>query len=355
MNNKFENKEGIIIIKDFDTAISILKDSSFVVPDLLSFLDKLSEASNIDLSTLRLFTTMSPFFLEGEKHQYLRSIGQVYLGTKYYEKWLPFFQNTIDKILNRINSLEEFDLIQELNIPIFTELLKPYLGIYSNNEKDFDKKAIVLQRLIEPMLSINKLKLVNSDLKELIDSLDLEKTHNQDSIFKDLLDNNIELSLDEKKAYIIVLYAAIAPLAQTIINIIVYLCENKPNISKKDFLNNIDYYIWKCAAPIFIHRIAVEDKIINNTFIKKGNTLLIDISTSIKNHKNNCPMENKNFAFGHGKHLCLGAFISRSLISEIVPRFLDTISLKILSKEKDKTNHIANSYMKIIVKNIKES
>jgi len=362
---KFENKEGIIIIDDFNLAMQILRSESFIVPDLLNFLDRLMNASGADLSVLRLFTNVSPFFLEGDRQIYLRKISQPFLGQESYDNWLPFFKSKIDEIIIKLKTVNTFDLIDCVSTPIFTHILKPFLGIYSHDEKTFDEKAIVLQRLIEPMLSLNKLKQVNKDLTNLMNNLNLELVVQQDSdsIFNQLLNSEYNLSLEEKKAYIVVLYAAIAPLAQTIINILVHVYESKEIITSKFFLENIDYYIWKCAAPIYIHRVSLKDIELNELKIKKGNTVLIDIASSYKNlngtKNQSCPFSErdiKTLPFGNGKHHCLGAFLSKSLISEFIPRFLDNLNLEIIDKEKDNTNHIANSYayVKVKINNLKE-
>jgi len=340
---KFENKEGMIVIKDYDTASEVLKSSNFIVPDLLDFVDRLIEASGRDLSMLRLFIHSSPFFLEGKRHASLRKIGANFLSPENYELWSTFFQSQIDSILDNLQKHHEFDLVKDIGIPVFTELFRPYLGVYPIDEKEFDKKATVLQKLIEPMLSINKLQQVNNDLSELMLNLSLETSDKttSSSLLEQLMSGDFELTLDEKKAFLIVLYAATAPLAQTIVNILVRAYEDQ--INTEELLKNIDKYILESAAPVYIHRIALEDIVINKTSISKGNTVLIEIASAFK--------ETKNFAFGSGKHFCLGAFISQKLICEIVPKFIRKYpNLQILSKQKDETNHIAHAYSSVRVK-----
>ena len=340
---KFENKEGMIIIKDYDTALEVLKSSNFIVPNLLDFIDRLIEATGRDLSILRQFIYSSPFFLEGERHAYLRKIGSKFLGPENYESWSTFFQSHVDSILDNLQKFQEFDLVKDIGIPIFTELFRPYLGVYPIDEKQFDEKAIVLQKLIEPMLSINKLQQVNNDLSELMLNLSLETTDKAtpSSLLEQLVKGEFELTLDEKKAFSIVLYAATAPLAQTIVNILVRVYEDQ--MSSEEFLKNIDKYILESAAPVYIHRVALENIIVNETSITKGNTVLIEIASAFK--------ETKNFAFGSGKHFCLGAFISQKLICEIIPKFISKYpNLQILSKQKDETNHIAHAYSSVRVR-----
>lgn len=361
MKSKFENKDGMIIVRDYQTAMEILRHPAFIVPDLSNFLGRLSLASHRDFSTLRFFIDTSPFFLEGERHSYLRHLGQSFLGNKFLTPWKPFFSRQIEKIFLKQQNVKEFDLVSTVGNSVFTNILRPFLGVYPVDVAAFDHKAIVLQRLIEPMLSINKLHQVNADLKGLMSNLDLNvaREDNLESVFASLLreENDYALTMDEKKAFVIILYAATAPLAQTIVNILTRLYEDGScSVTADFFLENMDYYIWQAAAPVFIHRVALQNTNLNRHSVKKGNTVLIEISSSFRGdeeRKNGCPvMSNmKGLAFGHGNHFCLGAFLSKMLIMEFVPKFIEHFpQLQIVSKERDLSNHIARAYSSVRVK-----
>jgi len=356
MLNKFINKEHMIIVRNYDTAAQILRHPSFIVPDLIDYLDRLAEATGHDFAMLRLFVNSSPFFLEGSRHALLRKVGSSFLSSETYAQWQPFFQREIDIFINDLSDLDEFDLVEKIGVPIFSKLLKPFLGIHPVDTKAFDSKAMVLQRLIEPMLSIRKLQQVNTDLMELMESLQPDSPKiSHDSMLYRLLQGNDELSVEEKKAYTIVLYAAVAPLAQTIINILVNLYEGESETTPEQFYERVDTHIWKSAAPIFIHRMATHDIEVNGLNIKTGNTVLIEIGSSFKEEgrqKNEKPaaVSAKNFAFGQGVHHCLGALFSRNLILEIVPRFLTAYpKMRIKFKKADDANHIARAYESVIV------
>lgn len=361
MKSKFEDKDGMIIIRDYDSAMEVLRNPTFIVPDMSSFLCRLSSASNRDLATLRLFIDTSPFFLEGERHSTLRHLGQFFLGHKFLTPWKQFFSEQIEKILLELQDKRDFDLVETIGNSIFTDFLRPFLGVYPLDVEAFDRKAIVLQRLIEPMLSINKLQQVNTDLSELLSNLDLNisREDSLESVFAALLkgDSDYTLTMDEKKAFVIILYAATAPLSQTIVNILTKLYEDGSClITAEFFLENIDYYILKAAAPVFIHRVALQPTNVGQYSINQGNTVLIEISSSFhRGEESNvgCPvMPNvRGLAFGYGSHFCLGAFLSKLLIKEFIPKFIRQFPrLEILSKESDLSNHIAHAYVSVSVK-----
>ena len=96
------------------------------------------------------------------------------------------------------------------------------LGVFPKNEALFDEKAMTLQRLVEPMLSIKKLQAIDKDLSELMAQLHgtemaIElKDMPTDSLLTALVKSE-NIPTDEAYALVTTLYAAMAPLAQSVV------------------------------------------------------------------------------------------------------------------------------------------
>jgi len=356
-SSKFSNKEGFLIIKDYETAITILKDDRFRVPNLHGFIERLELATGNSFPSLKRFIHNSPFFLEGKRHQELRNISLKYFVPGGLKQWDSFISKKIDLIIERAMQKNEFDIIESIGLPIFTEICRPMIGLYPLNIKAFDAKATVLQRLIEPMLSLNNLKRVDQDLGWLLSQIEhpIPTMQNKsDSVYASLLSEALDdFSEEDKTAIAITLYAAVAPLSQTITNILHQLYKDDPDshkaaVSCDQFADQMEGCLHKAAAPIYIHRIANSDFMIDGFKMNAGNTVMIEIATAFRGDDESCPVPSgnniQNFAFGYGKHFCIGSHLSKRIISELIPKFLNAFpKLEVIETKADANNHIANA------------
>ena len=222
MNSKFDNKEGIVFVNDYSLSKAILDSENFQVPDLYGFLSRLEHATDISFKHLKLNIWCSPFFLEGERQQEIRKLYFKYINNTTLKLWKPFIDQAIESVIETIPENASFDVVTAIGEKIFTRIARPMLGVFPKNEALFDEKAMTLQRLVEPMLSIKKLQAIDKDLSELMAQLHgtemaIElKDMPTDSLLTALVKSEI-IPTDEAYALVTTLYAAMAPLAQSVV------------------------------------------------------------------------------------------------------------------------------------------
>jgi cytochrome P450 len=353
MNTKFENKEGIVFIDDYAQAKAILDNEDFQVPDLLGFLNRLESATEIELKHLKLSVWCSPFFLEGHRQQEIRKLYFKYINNTSLKLWKSFIDDVIESVVSSLPENASFNVVTAVGEKVFTCIARPLLGVFPKDEAIFDEKAMTLQRLVEPMLSIKKLKAVDQDLCELMAQLNgTEKTIRFiDTPTKPLLMALVEnetVSIDEAYALVTTLYAAMAPLAQTVVNLIEYVYVNK--ITDSDELQNIvEQQIQNSVAPNFIHRVVKRTCMIDEMRFSKGDTVLIDIRGAVSKNKG----QQNHLSFGHGLHFCLGAALSKMVMKKVIVELTGKIKVvEIISSELDVNNSIATAHKKLIIKKV---
>ncbi|ABC30341.1 Cytochrome P450 [Hahella chejuensis KCTC 2396] len=332
----------------------VLSDKAFHVPDLPGFLRKLETHATVDLRYLKLYVDNSPFFLEGEKHKQLRDICLRYLSGQGLKELDDVISSQTGVILESLPSAP-FDAITLIGKPVFTLIIKPILGLRPAESDKFDRLAMVLQRLIEPMLSLNNLARINSELEWLTHQIQrqFEKEPSPGGVLARLMaDEETPLSGEEKIALVITLYAAVAPLAQTLCNMIDVLYRNgaPAPCEPAQLLEQLPFYIHQGAAPRFIHRVASESRRIGGVAIRQGDTVMIDIARAALTEAGPPGQRLRHYSFGHGAHFCIGAPLSKRIVSEFIPRFFQQFpSLRVIEKQYDENNHIARALTSLIV------
>ena len=350
MNSKFENKEGIVFVDDYPLAKAILDSENFQVPDLYGFLSRLEEATDISLEHLKLNIWCSPFFLEGERQQEIRKLYFKYINNTTLKLWKPFIDQAIESVVKTIPENVPFDVVTDIGEKIFTRIARPMLGVFPKNEALFDEKAMTLQRLVEPMLSIKKLQAIDRDLFELMAQLhgtetaiELEgmPTH---SLLTALVENE-KIPIDEAYALVTTLYAAMAPLAQSVVSLVEYIYVNK--ITNENELHEIvEKQIQNFVAPNFIHRVVKRGCVIGEMRFSEGDTILIDIRGTVSKAGGQ-----QHLSFGHGLHFCLGAALSKMVMKKVVTEITKKIEVaEIIVSELDLANSIAMAHKQLIVK-----
>ncbi|WLQ16133.1 cytochrome P450 [Hahella aquimaris] len=352
--SKFEDKNGILILDDYHEAATVLSDKAFRVPDLPGFLRKLEAHAPVDLRFLKLYVDNSPFFLEGPKHKQLRDVCLRHLSGQALKEMDDVIVTQTGLILDNLPNTS-FDVIALVGKPIFTRIIKPLLGLAPLESEKFDRLAMVLQRLIEPMLSLNNLARINNELEWLTQQIQrqLEMGPPAGGMLAELMaDKDTPLSDEEKVALVITLYAAVAPLAQTLCNIIEVLYRDGPPPSSEplQMLESLPYIIHQCAAPRFIHRVAAQPRKLGSITIRQGDTVMIDITKAALTEIDVPGGRLRHYSFGHGAHFCIGAPLSKRIINEFIPRFLKQFPrLQVLNKQYDESNHIARALTSLTV------
>ncbi|MBU6951298.1 cytochrome P450 [Hahella sp. HN01] len=346
--SKFEEKNGIVILDDYHDAATVLSDKAFRVPDLPGFLRKLEAHAPVDLRFLKMYVDNSPFFLEGPKHKRLREICLRYLSGQALKEMDDVIVTQTGLILEKLPNTS-FDVVALVGKPIFTLIIKPLLGLAPLEAEKFDRLAMVLQRLIEPMLSLNNLARINNELEWLTQQIQQQlqlETPASGVLASLLADDDAPLSHEEKIALVITLYAAVAPLAQTLCNMIEILYRDGPPPPSEPahILESLPLLLHQSAAPRFIHRVAAEPRRLGNIVIRQSDTVMINIAKAALTESDVPESRLRHYSFGHGAHFCIGAPLSKRIISEFIPRFLKQFPrLRVLNKQYDESNHIARA------------
>lgn len=359
---KFLESSRMHIITNTNDAETVLRNKAYTIPNLYKFLESLENASGESLKMTRCFVNVAPFFLENEQHQLIRRLALDFFHHKNLSNWDRFISHQISDLVNAIPMGQDVDLVKCVAYPLFDRVGRPLLGVYPDDYQAFDSRATILQKLVEPMQSLRRLKLFEEDVNVLVSMLcdasnrefptDIYGCKIPDTSFLERL--LARSPLDETSCYAlsIAMFAALAPLVQTTVNILAIIISelNAKPFVKQDFIENLDRLIHLATAPKYIHRIANESNYIREKYIEKGTTILIDIQKSFDINPNNPTKLSKNFSFGAGAHFCIGAQISKKILKELIPAFFDKFSnTTILSYEIDTDNNIAYAYKKFII------
>ncbi len=365
--SKFLKNQRMIQITRYQDAEAILRNPNFQIPDLHDFLTQLSTASGQSLESTLTIVNVAPFFLEGEKHRTVRQLALKYFNNKQLECWDDFFSHQLTDLVNTLPEQQTFDLVQDVAYPLFERIARPMLGVNPEDTATFDAKASVLQQLVEPMQSLRKLKAFEQDCELLLNMLKTAPEPLPDSIngiaipTTPLLPKLLADKAMEPNAcygFAIAMFAALAPLAQTTVNLLGQFILQQASGQTTDAINqHFDQYFDNCVlhalAPRFIHRIAFEDCTVDEQTVKKGDTVLIDIQKTVEyaaDNDDNAAVNLsdhqykllKHLSFGAGGHFCVGAHLSKRILKQLIPLFIKKYPrLTINHVEYDDSNNIA--------------
>lgn len=359
--SKFLKNPRMIIVDDLELAEAILRHPSLQIPNLYEFLERIESASDESLQMMRCFVNASPFFLENERHMLLRRLSMQFLSHKKLLAWDEFISQQIEALVDDIDETAPFDLVTQLGEPIFNRIARPMLGVFPSDNASFDRIATMLQRLIEPMLSLRKLRAFEQDFQALIAML-LATENNPaptqmcgiDIPCESLLTQVLrDKPLDKISCYAFAtaMYAALAPLVQTSVNMVatIYVENEGQALSTEAFDAQFERLIHTSAAPKYIHRIAQKAVCINGVDIAEGATVLIDIQATENKSADSARMH-KHLGFGSGTHFCVGATLSKRILKQLVPYFMQRFpTLTLQQQEVDVENSIAYAYRLFMV------
>lgn len=355
--NGFASNPNMRIVTDYNVALQVLKSEFFEIPNLYNYLERLEEASGMSFEMSRCFVNASPFFLENERHKLLRQVAVGFLSHSKLKRWDTFFSEKINDIINNLPGYSDFDLVADVGMPIFDKIARPLLGVYPRNRKEFDRIATVLQRMVEPMLPLKQRLQSEADFRYLINMLE-EATVQADpecdnrvkglpaaSLFEHV---QAEKPFDQLTCYAFVtaMYAALAPLVQTGVNMLalIYTENSGRAISTAEFDAQFDRLLHLATAPKYIHRIALKSTSIGGNHFTEGTTVLIDIQRAVVTSSENNQIS-KHMDFGFGTHFCVGAMLSKRILKELVPLFMQRFpALKAQQKVVDTELNVAYAY-----------
>ena len=354
----YDSNERMIIVRDVEEARLVLGSQNFIVPDLGSYLAKLEAATDESFTFTKLFINVSPFFLEGARHSELRALAMQFFEPKNITLWDEFLQHTIMQILHNMQGKKELDLVSEIAMPVFLDIAQPMLGLKPTEPEFFFHKAMKLQQLVEPMQSLKRIKQFESDLARLVNGL--EPRHKQlNSIshvhtlpsFMTMMAEKTMMDEHTLNAFTITMFAAIAPLAQTAVNMLAYIYTHHDGIApnEDEFHGAFDIYLAKATAPKYIHRTALVDHYVGDKSVTAGKTVLIDMQALAGDAIPGmaCP---HRMPFGLGQHFCVGSALSKKVLKILVPLFIKQYPrLKLGQAQRNDANLIAHEFLSFCV------
>lgn len=353
LERALENNDRMVIVNNMQLARAILSSNTFAVPNLYNFLTRLEECTEESFETTKLFINTSLFFLENEQHENLRKHAMVFFSNKNIARWDSFLLSHLTNMVDGIDIRQRVNLVDSIAVPIFKKIARPMLGLFPNEEESFDTKAMMLQQLVEPMQSLSRLKKFESDLAGLLHNLRNQsdkafvvREHCNNDSFLEMMLKDGSMNEIECQAFAVSMFAAIAPLAQTAVNMLahIYTINAGNAISEKCFLDNFEEYLWFATAPKYIHRIALQDEIIEGITFEQGKTILLDIHavSAAFPKEHTCP---NYVSFGAGKHLCVGASLSKRVLKILVPLFMKRFpKVRVGESKINDSNLIANEF-----------
>ena len=350
----YESNDRMIIVNDMNIAREVLGSDNFKVPNLGDYLSKVEAATDDAFTVTKRFIGVSPFFLDGPRHAKLRMLAMRFFEQKNIARWDTFLTLNMQQMVDALKDKQDIELTADIAIPIFLNIAQPMLGLYPKTPDYFFTKAMKLQQLVEPMQSLKRIRQFESDLDTLVNGLDkdaaaiAQRPGAQDlPTFMEMMAQTEALNEDELNAFVITLFAAIAPLAQTAVNMIVHIYSQHDGVapSNAEFVAQFDTYLATSTAPKYIHRTAIDDIMIGDQLVAAGKTVLIDMQALAANASAQGHSPSR-LAFGLGKHVCVGAPLSKKVLKSLLTLFMAQFPRLELGDAKiNDANLIANEYL----------
>ncbi|NJC39834.1 cytochrome P450 [Brevundimonas alba] len=299
-------------------------DLRFSPPGMESHLISLQEASGQDLSTVIRIARNAPFFQSGPRHARMRLLGFEALGSNRLAAWTPLIEAEIARAVAALEGRTEADLVRDFCEPLFHAVCQPIMGLHPRSPEVFNQLAPMLQEVLEPLRSLRAIVKVQAMVDTLLDQFDEpapdEGEQGPMSLLSHLAANGREeMDVEDRKAFVLVLYGASFNVAHTLANAILDLAA-KPVAERGDpadparIAAHLDTRIVPDAAsPRFIYRIARVAGEIDGMAFAPGDTMRLQLAAI------NRDLGAGHLAFGHGLHRCIGAALSRLLIRKALP------------------------------------
>lgn|GEM_PF-1408865 len=299
-------------------------DARFSAPDMEAHLISLQKASGVDLSSAIRIARHAPFFQSGPRHARMRLLGFEALGSNRLTSWTPLIETEIERLLNALNGQTEVDLVKDFCTPLFHAVCQPIMGIHPRSPETFNALAPKLQEVLEPLRSLRAIVKVQGVVDVLMGQFDEPEGPGGKGGGKSLLSHLIasgwdDMDVEDRKAFVLVLYGASFNVAHTLANAIhalaSALAEGCGDPADPAWITaHLDTQIVpEAASPRFIYRVARVAGEIDGMVFAPGDTMRLQLAAINRSGGAG------HLAFGHGLHRCIGAALSRLLIRKALP------------------------------------
>ena len=310
-------------IRDMGSAHRILKDNdAFAPPPLESHLTLLSQASGEDLDQATRIARNALFFMDGARHEALKQVLMRFLGAAHLQPWRGVVDAALDKALQELSAMARPDLVSGYSDPLRRSVMTRILGISCRDQARFDAIAPQLQDVLEPWLSMRKLRRVQAVFTEALSLMQLPAASDGPPSLLEHLVADAPAGFDEAdlKAVVLVLYGASFNLSHTLSNALLSILSRPPEdrsaASGQAWVEaNIDELIARCSGPKFIYRVARTDLSLGDLAMKAGDTARLNVH--VLNRQS--PAGKGHVSFGKGLHRCVGATLSVMVLKAAIP------------------------------------
>ncbi len=267
-------------------------------------------------------------------------------------------QNNVNTLLNNITT-PEFDLVTEFTGKLPSMTTAKIMGLPIADHTYLHDLATKMIKALDLYVSVKELVVLNDASRNFVEYFRIKLNENllNDGLLKHLISVNKQaeepLSENELISVFIFLFVAseetsVSFLGMSLYNIIKHGLNSKLKV-KTDISIEIEELLRFNSPVQLLGRIALEDTIIDNHKIKKGDTLTLCIGAAnrdpaIFESPNEIRLDRnpKHLTFGKGIHYCLGDWLAKST-SEIAIRecLLKFNNLSILEEPTDWYENLA--------------
>ncbi|WP_375554544.1 hypothetical protein [Roseovarius mucosus] len=308
-------------IRDTALAHEVVRDNDrFSPPQMTNYLSTLAQHSGRDLTIAVKISQNALFFMDGPRHEALRTAIGRRLGATRLQDWTDLADTAIADALDNLTRMPNPDLVTGFTDLLRQTVIAPILGVFPSDPSQFERLAPELQAVLEPWLSMRDLLAVQEKFNEAMALMTVPTTANC-SLLSDLLAEPPEgFSTDDLKAVVLVLYGASFNLSHTLANILHLILsdpvEERANIETPDWISTrLEELIALCASPKYIYRMARADLELAGMAMKAGDTARLTLQ-AINRDRNPGAL---HLSFGQGMHRCVGAALSRLIIRRAIP------------------------------------
>lgn len=310
-------------IRDMGSAHRILRDNdAFAPPPMESHLTLLSQASGEDLDQATRIARNALFFMDGARHEALKQVLMRFLGAAQLQPWRSVVDAALDKALQELSAMARPDLVSGYSDPLRRSVMTRILGISCRDQARFDAIAPQLQDVLEPWLSMRKLRRVQAVFTEALSLMQLPAASDGPPSLLEHLVADAPAGFDEAdlKAVVLVLYGASFNLSHTLSNALLSILSRPPEdrsaASGQAWVEaNIDELIARCSGPKFIYRVARTELSLGDLAMKAGDTARLNVH--VLNRQS--PAGKGHASFGKGLHRCVGATLSVMVLKAAIP------------------------------------
>jgi cytochrome P450 len=340
---------------------------------LVSYIDEIQEKCDLNLENLACVVRNFPFFMEGERHIYMRQRILKHIGINSKLKpWEAYIDESLNSALNKLEGKGEVDLLSDFINPFLQETTCTILGILTKDPQKFEQCASLAESLLNPLLPIRVLKKMEASFTDFFEEiLSKERPIREDGnvpLLSELMKEPISgYSRKDISAFVLVVYAGTIALKYTLANIIFRILSGNESVKKKAaspewIQSNLDHLIRESVAVKRVSRVSKENCEVGNLMVDQGDTLVIDMQAIHHGADSGCPLHKENkwdnetlrknthLAFGKGSHYCLGANYSKFIFEKILPAiFTKYPDIQLIDRSPELINHTQMLAVKTLI------